>query len=147
MDRAESDLSESLPDAFWQGVSQFNQGHYYDCHDTLEALWMEADPAERQFYQGILQIAVGLYHLGNGNWQGAATLLGEGRHRLSAYGASHQGIDVDDLRHRTGHWLAALHQLGKAEVAGLVQAVQGNTDTAVAGLETPLPALRIRRIP
>ncbi|NEQ23504.1 MAG: DUF309 domain-containing protein, partial [Microcoleus sp. SIO2G3] len=30
------------PEEFWQGVEQFNQQEFYACHDTLEALWMEA---------------------------------------------------------------------------------------------------------
>ncbi|MGK7902131.1 MAG: DUF309 domain-containing protein, partial [Hormoscilla sp.] len=32
----------SLPSAFWQGIEQFNQQEFYACHDTLEALWIEA---------------------------------------------------------------------------------------------------------
>jgi predicted metal-dependent hydrolase len=66
------------PPTFWQGIAQFNQGAFYDCHDTLEAVWMVAPTGEKPFYQGILQIAVGLYHLSNHNWRGAAILLGKG---------------------------------------------------------------------
>ncbi|ASC72476.1 hypothetical protein XM38_034330 [Halomicronema hongdechloris C2206] len=108
---------------------------------------MVAEPAERQFYQGILQLAVGLYHLGNRNWQGAATLLGEGRHRLRSYCPSYGGIDVDDLLHRTESWLMALQQLGQANVAVLATASQSQDDISLAGLEAPLPALHIRQVP
>ncbi|MEO0869736.1 MAG: DUF309 domain-containing protein, partial [Cyanobacteria bacterium J06642_11] len=96
------------PPEFWVGVAQFNQGEYYECHDTLEAIWMEAEQADRGFYQGILQIAVGLYHLTNLNWQGAAILLGEGSHRLNAYSDFHGGIDVIDLVDQATHWLMVL---------------------------------------
>jgi predicted metal-dependent hydrolase len=35
-----------LPNEFFQGVEQFNQQEFYACHDTLEALWMEASEPE-----------------------------------------------------------------------------------------------------
>jgi predicted metal-dependent hydrolase len=70
------------PSEFFQAIDQFNQGEYYACHDTLEALWMEAMEPERTLYQGLLQIAVAGYHLGNGNQRGAVLLLGEGLMRL-----------------------------------------------------------------
>ena len=56
------------PEALWQGISQFNDGEFYACHDTLEAIWMEAQIPEKPFFQGILQLAVALYHLSNHNW-------------------------------------------------------------------------------
>ncbi|MEN9216513.1 MAG: DUF309 domain-containing protein [Gloeomargarita sp. HHBFW_bins_162] len=71
-----------LPPEFVEAIHQFNQGEYYACHDTLEALWMEAIEPERTLYQGLLQIAVAGYHLGNGNHRGAILLLGEGLNRL-----------------------------------------------------------------
>jgi predicted metal-dependent hydrolase len=61
-----------------EGIALFNRGEYYACHDALEAIWMVAPTAEKPFYQGILQIAVGLYHLGNHNWRGAMTLWARG---------------------------------------------------------------------
>ncbi|MGB8701810.1 MAG: DUF309 domain-containing protein [Thermosynechococcaceae cyanobacterium] len=87
-------LPETLPDGFWQGVAEFRQGEFYACHDTLEALWIEAQEPDKTFFQGILQIAVACYHLGNGNWRGAVILLGEGIRRLSDYQPHYGGIDV-----------------------------------------------------
>ena len=88
---------EIIPEEFWEGVEQFNSGQFYACHDTLEALWMEATEPDKTFYQGVLQIAVGLYHFGNQNWRGAAILLGEGNNRLRRYPEVYSGIDVDEL--------------------------------------------------
>jgi hypothetical protein len=87
-------VSETLPAEFWQGVEQFNNQQYYACHDTLEALWMEAIEPDKTFYQGILQIAVALYHFSNANLRGATILLGEGIHRLSRYQPAYADIDV-----------------------------------------------------
>lgn len=83
--------SEILPSEFWRGITEFNQGEFYACHDTLEAIWMEAGEPEKTFYQGILQMAVALYHLGNRNVRGAIILLGEGMHRLRRYESDYGG--------------------------------------------------------
>ncbi|GAA6616973.1 hypothetical protein NUACC26_027810 [Scytonema sp. NUACC26] len=99
-----------MPEEFWQSVEQFNTGQYYDCHDTLEALWIEATEPEKTFYQGILQIAVALYHLGNNNLRGAAILLGEGSNRLRRYPSDYGSIDVDELLDRSAALLTALQE-------------------------------------
>ncbi len=119
------------PADFWLGVKQFNQGDYYACHDTLEAIWLDAHPSEQAFYQGILQIAVGLYHLTNLNWQGAAILLGEGSHRLNAYGRFHGGIHVTDLINQTMDWLIALQETGPDHVQQLASALLERSPKAV----------------
>lgn len=103
--------SETLPPEFWQGITEFNQGEFYACHDTLEAIWMEASEPEKTFYQGILQIAVALYHLGNGNVRGAIILLGEGMNRLRRYEADYGGINVDRLLQEGRSLQSSLQQL------------------------------------
>lgn len=82
-------------------IAQFNQQDFYACHDTLEAIWVEAPLDEKKFYQGLLQIAVAYYHLSNSNWRGAVVLLGEGRFRLLAYAPSYAGVNVERLRQDT----------------------------------------------
>ncbi|MBD2103828.1 DUF309 domain-containing protein [Leptolyngbya sp. FACHB-261] len=105
-------MHEDVAPAFWQGVEQFNQGEFYACHDTLEALWMEAIEPPRSFYQGVLQLAVACYHLGNQNWRGAVVLLGEGISRLRRYPDDYGGIDVDALLISSSALLTELQRLG-----------------------------------
>ena len=81
----------------WLAVEQFNSQQFYACHDTLEAMWMEAVEPDKTFYQGILQVAVALYHLGNQNLRGAMILLGEGTNRLRRYEPDYAKIDVTAL--------------------------------------------------
>ncbi|ERN41304.1 hypothetical protein KR51_00021050 [Rubidibacter lacunae KORDI 51-2] len=97
------------PAALRQGIEQFNQQEFYACHDTLEALWIDAPEPERRFYQGILQIAVGCYHLSNQNWRGAVLSLGEGCQRLSDYAPAHAGVNVDRLLDASVELLERLH--------------------------------------
>ncbi|NER79703.1 MAG: DUF309 domain-containing protein [Leptolyngbya sp. SIO1D8] len=105
------------PEALWQGISQFNDGEFHACHDTLEAIWMEAQIPEKPFFQGILQLAVALYHLSNHNWQGAAILLGEGIRRLEPFEPSYYEVDVSDLLDCASLWLDTLQQLGPDQVS------------------------------
>ena len=135
-----SDTADCPPLDFWRGVEQFNQGEFYACHDTLEAIWMEADIQEKSFYQGILQISVALYHLNNQNWRGAAILLGEGISRLDQYSPNYGGINVLDLLDRAVEWLTALQKAGPERVGALAQAITG-VDQAVSmpELDRPLP--------
>lgn len=109
-------MSETMPTEFWQGVEQFNAGQFYACHDTLEALWIEASEPEKTFYQGILQIAVGLYHLGNRNWRGAVILLGEGSNRLRRYPSVYGNINVDELLNQSVGLLKTLQELGADKI-------------------------------
>ncbi len=108
------------PEAFWQAVEQFNQGEFYACHDTLEAIWIEAQTSERNFYQGILQIAVSIYHLSNRNWRGAVILLGEGLNRLRKYQPDYGGVEVDRFVDESANLLNTLQQLGVEQVGNVV---------------------------
>ncbi len=99
------------PEEFWQGVEQFNQQEFYACHDTLEALWIEAFEPQKRFYQGVLQIAVACHHLMNLNWRGAVILLGEGIGRLSDYQPDYEGIDVTELVEQSFQLLKALQEI------------------------------------
>ena len=100
------------PPGWIQGINEFNTGEYYACHDTLEALWMDAIEPDKKFYQGVLQIAVACYHLHNRNWRGAVTLLGEGVGRLPYYQPVYAGIDVTQLIKDSRNLLTILQSIG-----------------------------------
>jgi uncharacterized protein len=110
-----------MPPEFWQAVEQFNQTEFYACHDTLEALWIEATDPLRRFYQGILQIAVACYHLSNQNQRGAMILLGEGMSRLTTYQPTYGDINVRELLIQSSELLAVLQQTSPEKVSDLVQ--------------------------
>jgi uncharacterized protein len=127
-------MPEEMPIEFWEGIAQFNNREFYACHDTLEALWMEAGEPEKKFYQGILQIAVAFYHLGNQNWRGAVILLGEGINRLSYYQPSFGGIAVEELLGESAKLLSVLQQAGPEKIAEFIPLLAGKE---VADLQLP----------
>jgi hypothetical protein len=136
------------PESFWQGVEQFNQQEFYACHDTLEALWMEALEPQKRFYQGILQIAVACYHLSNLNWRGAVVLLGEGIGRLRDYQPIYEGIDVTELLTQSFELLKALQQAGPEQVADFVQQLNATETNGVESISSKAVAQlpKIQRI-
>jgi predicted metal-dependent hydrolase len=113
------DAATEVAVEFWLGVEQFNQGQFYDCHDTLEAIWMEATEPQKTFYQGVLQISVALYHLSNQNLRGATILLGEGINRLRRYSPTYAAVNVEALLEQSTKLLVTLQQTQPEQVAEL----------------------------
>jgi len=80
-----------------RGIEHFNAGRYFQAHEAWEEGWHPAPEPERDFWQGITQVAVGLTHRQRGNAHGAATLLRRGSKRLKGYGDRHMGLAVGML--------------------------------------------------
>ncbi|GII81215.1 hypothetical protein Sru01_61970 [Sphaerisporangium rufum] len=60
-------------------------GRPFHAHEVLEARWKTGPAGERDLWQGLAQICVGLTHLQRGNARGAAVLLGRGATTLARY--------------------------------------------------------------
>ncbi|VEP12568.1 conserved hypothetical protein [Hyella patelloides LEGE 07179] len=132
------------PESFSQGIQQFNQRQYYECHDTLEAIWIEAPEMDQRFYQGILQVAVACHHLSNLNLRGAIILLGEGIRRLSDYQPDYYTIDVNQLLEESVTLLQTLQQLDSDRVDDFVQQLFSATEKLdKSGESCKLPTLVI----
>jgi hypothetical protein len=76
-----------LPPAESLALAQrlLDEGRPFHAHEVLEASWKAAPAAERDFWQGLAQLAVGLTHARRGNAAGAATLLRRGAARIRPY--------------------------------------------------------------
>jgi predicted metal-dependent hydrolase len=80
-----------------KGIQEFNDGLFFECHETLEEIWLEDHGEDRKFYQGIIQIAAGYYKLEQGVPAGALKLWRMGVEKLAPYSPAHLGISVDAL--------------------------------------------------
>jgi uncharacterized protein len=72
-------------------------GRPFAAHEVLEARWKTAPEVERDLWQGLAQICVGLTHGARGNRLGALRLLDRAATRLDAYRAGHgptYGLDL-----------------------------------------------------
>ena len=116
VDGLERSHMDTLPQELRHGVEQFNRAYFFEAHETLEDLWRGTSGPLRLFYQGLIQLAVALYHLLNGNRRGALNLLGKGLDKLAAYQPACQGIDVEALCHEARAWLDRVRQAGEGEL-------------------------------
>ena len=80
------------------GRAAFNRGDYYDAHEHWEAVWDDADEPERQWLQGMIQIATGLHKLSQRNSEVARRLITSGLGKLAGAPARIDGIDVAGMR-------------------------------------------------
>jgi hypothetical protein len=102
-----------------EAIRQFNTGEWFECHETLEELWVGEEGEAREFYQGVLQVAVALHHWRNGNFGGAISLLKGGVAYLSRVSAVCQWVDVAAFIADAERVREALEQLGTEDMAAL----------------------------
>ena len=82
---------------FERGVALFNGVRYWHAHEAWETLWRAAPDEERDFYQGLIQLAAGLLHLQRRNQRGARNKLAEGIDKLRKFQPTHHGIVINEL--------------------------------------------------
>jgi hypothetical protein len=78
--------------------SLVREGRPFSAHEVLEARWKAGPDAERDLWQGLAQICVGLTHAARGNDVGAARLLERGAARVEEYAAGDGAAYGLDLR-------------------------------------------------
>jgi uncharacterized protein len=81
-------------EALSRGIELFNSGRFFEAHEAWEFGWHPAPEADRDFWQGLIQIAVGYTHFSRGNSHGAQTLLDRGAVKLARYDEGHMGLAV-----------------------------------------------------
>jgi uncharacterized protein len=80
------DLDLAPGDAVLLAQRLIDDGRPFHAHEVLEATWKAAPSTERDLWQGLAQIAVGLTHARRGNGRGAITLLRRGAAAVAGYG-------------------------------------------------------------
>ena len=80
-----------------EGVELFNRGEYFDCHELLEAIWLETTGETKLFLQGLIQLAVSYHHLRRKNFIGSGRLMRSSIQKLSRPTESTRWIDSEDL--------------------------------------------------
>lgn len=116
VDKLSPRCADSPPDGLLAGIRLFNAGEFYECHEELEAIWLEEKDPIRYLYQGILQIGVGFHHLGNGNFRGARLLLQNGIAKIERFQPECMGIDTRRLLDESQTCLDYLLDLGAERI-------------------------------
>lgn len=109
----------SPPGQLLQGIREFNSRQWFECHETVEDLWVGSAGELKDFYQGIIQLAVALHHWRNGNYGGALSLLKGGAGYLGRVPECCMWVDVAGLIAAAGLMREALENLGRERMAEL----------------------------
>jgi predicted metal-dependent hydrolase len=73
---------------------------------VLEDVWRAAEPAERDFYQGLVHVAVAWYQAGRNRPVATSRQLEKAIRRLAPYAPAHRGVAVEPLLEQLRHVLA-----------------------------------------
>ena len=87
-----------MADAYKTGLEHLRAGRFFAAHEELELVWRAAPQEERDFYQGLVHVAVAWYQAGRGNRVGTTRQLEKALRRLERYEPRHEGVDVADIR-------------------------------------------------
>lgn len=106
---------------FKEALTLFNQRDYFNCHEMLEGIWLEAPTEDKHFYEGLIRLATGLHlRFHRRIPQGAINLLTQGLMRLEHYRPTHLGVDVARLYTEIDEHLQDLKASKKTQ-AGFVE--------------------------
>jgi len=99
---------------FYEAVRQFNDRYYFESHETLEDLWMVTPLPERQFFQGVIQLAAAFVHFARGEYPGIVKLLDAAADKLRPFEPQHLGVDVTAILAGMARARGELAALGEA---------------------------------
>jgi uncharacterized protein len=85
-----------------RGLDQVRSGQYFEAHESFEDAWRAADPAEKDFFQGLVHVTVAWYQARRGNRPGCERQLAKAQRRLAAFVPEHRGVDVATVLESVG---------------------------------------------
>ncbi|GIP33917.1 DUF309 domain-containing protein [Paenibacillus sp. J2TS4] len=85
---------------------------YFECHEVLEELWLEE--GRNLLYQGLLQVAVALYHHRNDNRNGARKMFAQAVNKLRQFPNDSLGIDLGRLLEESERYWRQLENYDEA---------------------------------
>jgi hypothetical protein len=80
-----------------RGLDLARAGEYFAAHEALEDAWRAAEPAEKDFFQGLVHVVVAWYQAGRGNEVGCTRQLQKAARRLGPFAPEHRGVEVAAL--------------------------------------------------
>ncbi len=113
------EAAPALTTALRKGVLLFNHRLFFEVHEVLEAQWVQETGEVKRFLQGLIQIAVAFYHLGNHNLRGTLSLLQDGLEKTTAHQPAFLGVELRDFSADLEACRAELLQLGPEGFAQL----------------------------
>ncbi len=86
-----------MEDRLQAGLDLIRRGRFFEAHEELELAWRAATADERDFFQGLVHVAVAWYQAGRGNRVGCERQLEKAVRRLAPFAPQHRGVDLARL--------------------------------------------------
>ena len=96
------------------GLGLIRAGRYFEAHEELELAWRAAAPEEKDFFQGLVHVAVAWYQAGRGRPVATGRQLEKAARRLGPFAPAHRGVGVADV-------LAQVERARATVAAGLLE--------------------------
>ncbi len=116
-----------------EGLALFNRGDYFECHEVLELAWTPERGPRRNFLQGLIHVAVGLYHHERCNPVGAHRQLHKALRKLGGYLPVYEGVDTGKLHADAAAVLASIESGGLVAAYPKVDLAPGDAFSSHAG--------------
>src|SRR5215475_13793039 len=98
-----------------EGIRLFNQGRFFESHETLEQFYQETEDAHKPFLEGLIELAVAFrLYTEFGETKGPVRMIYQALIRFENYPSSHLEIGVKDLSESMEAWAKGMGATGKA---------------------------------
>ncbi len=91
-------MRDRVAAGYERGLALIERGEYFAAHEALEEAWRAAPPDERDFFQGLVHVAVAWHHAAaTGRPIACERQLAKAARRLAPFVPIHRDLDVTDL--------------------------------------------------
>jgi hypothetical protein len=102
-------MIENMVERLSRGIDYFNREYFFEAHDEIEELWMDARHKEhRDLFHGLVNMATGFYHYRMNNFKGMRSQLMKGFGKLSELPPVCVGCNLSKLLDDSWPFLQAL---------------------------------------
>ncbi len=101
--RIEPEPSDFDPDSFDEqarersfaaGIAAFDAARFHEAHESFEQCWLGNEGGDADFYKGLVQASICMFHLSRANLDGARPLNIGARRLLGSFLPEHRGLEL-----------------------------------------------------
>lgn len=79
------------------GIELFNDGNFFEAHDFFEDIWIDCKTDDKKFFQSLVHISVGCFHLISGNYSGSKSQFEKFIDKVNRFSPIYYEIDIESL--------------------------------------------------
>jgi uncharacterized protein len=88
-----------------EGISLFNNGRFFECHEALEGFYQETEAANKAFLEGLIQLAAAFRIFSDfGEVKGSVRMIRQALVRLENYQPAFLHVRVKELCEAMESW-------------------------------------------